>query len=469
MFEAFKTTLERKSLRWKVTIAFLAMSVIPTLAMLYLLADNVELSSVNIYQIVLVFALCLWLALAGHVMIRQIVEAIAGIARETKIIAEGQYDIRMLHHTDAELKDIAEAVNSMTDRMKEYISELKEYGNKSCELNAKIRKKVSTLTNLVKIGEMISSGEEFREVAMFSARSISEETEGGAAAIFVKDSAGRYSVEALSEGDEDASMVEGFYNKLSYVENLLKVHEYVLTDSHPLREPWQKETRRRLGDINAIFFPINSLSGSAGVVVAFKSGKDVIFATDELEAMSAIHNEIVLSYRSMEASEKIKSLEVLDKVTGVYSVNYMKERLDDEVARAVFYRRPCSLVIIDVDGTDRKISTLEKNEKERLLKELAALLAGICPTTGKLGMLGQLEFAMVLPEVNKRGSLEIGEKVRFEIASRAFYPWGKGILTASVGVGENPIDGSSADVITEKAREFILKARGSGGNRVVGE
>lgn len=446
------------------------MSVIPTLAMLYLVLDNVDISSVNVYQIVIVLGLCSWLAVAGHIMVKQIVEAIAGIARETKLIAQGQYDFRMLQHTDAELKDIAEAINSMTDRMKGYISELKEYGNKSFELNSKIRKKVTTLTNLVKMGEMISSGEEFREVASFGAKSISEETGGCPTAVFLKGRDSRYVLEASTGGNyHGGKLIADTMSHLEYVEGLLKTHEFVVVDASAESEIWQKDARKRIGGTNAIFFSMNSLSGHAGIVAAFKTGKDSVFSFEEIEAVSAFHNEIVLSYRSMEAAEKIKSLEVIDRNTEVYSENYMRERLDDEVSRAVYYRRPCSFIIIDVDGMDGKLSGLEKKEREKILKEIASVLSGICPATGKLGMFGALEFAMVLPEVNKRGGLEIAETVRRDICSRAFYPWGKGILTASIGVGENPIDGASAEAVEARARGFTEKARLSGGNVVVGE
>jgi hypothetical protein len=38
-----------------------------------------------------------------------------------------------------------------------------------------------------------------------------------------------------------------------------------------------------------------------------------------------------------------------------------------------------------------------------------------------------------------------------------------------VGAGENPIDGSTADEIIEKARVFTRRAKEMGGNMVVGE
>jgi GGDEF domain-containing protein len=103
------------------------------------------------------------------------------------------------------------------------------------------------------------------------------------------------------------------------------------------------------------------------------------------------------------------------------------------------------------------------------LREIAGILLEICPPTGKTGKFGSLVFALILPEVNKRESLEIGEKVRKEIESGTFSPWGKGFLTASVGVGENPIDGASAEMIASRALNFMVKAREEGGNRVVGE
>lgn len=466
----FKKKLKEKSLRWKVSMAFMVMSVIPTLIVLYLLTNHVRINSDNGAEMTAIFIACIWLVAAGYVMIRQTVMAITGLASDAKAIAAGQYDIKALAQTDAELKDIAESVNFMTDRMRDYISELREYGERAAVLDGKIKKKVSTLTNLIKIGEMISSGVGFNEIADFAVKSMRAEIGEGFTAAFFKTKNGQgYYVKSFSKDPAELLSGEELLDQLTRIEDLLKGKEYVLFGRDSFGAEWQDEIRKKSGDVKMIFLPINSHDGSVGIVMSGTSQKSFIFKGEQIEAIKAFVNEVALAHRSMEASDKIRSLEVLDKVTGLYSLRYMTDRLDDEVSRAVFYQRPCSLILVDIDNLSKKSPSSGKDETVRILGEIAVILRDICPPTGKVGMFGHFEFGMILPEVNKRGSLKIGENIRSRVAEKDFIYLGKGIVTVSIGLGENPIDGATGEEILAKSREFIQKAKIQGGNLVIGE
>jgi len=154
-----------KTLRWKTSMAFMVMSVIPTLALLYFLTGQSTAHGYSPIQVGVVFFACIWLMAAGYIMIRQTASAISGLANDARAMAAGRYDPVSLGQPDAELRDIAESVNSMTSSMRGYIIKLGEYGERTAVLDRRIQKKVAVLTNLIKIGEMISSGDEFSKIA----------------------------------------------------------------------------------------------------------------------------------------------------------------------------------------------------------------------------------------------------------------------------------------------------------------
>ena len=86
---------------------------------------------------------------------------------------------------------------------------------------------------------------------------------------------------------------------------------------------------------------------------------------------------------------------------------------------------------------------------------------------GKAARIGGDEFAMLLPEKNKREASFIAEEVRNKISSTNVLKEGTASLTVSVGVSENPIDGATSDELFKKAFDAMKQAKSSGKNKVV--
>jgi len=74
---------------------------------------------------------------------------------------------------------------------------------------------------------------------------------------------------------------------------------------------------------------------------------------------------------------------------------------------------------------------------------------------------------MLLPEKNKKETAQIAEEVRNKIGSTNLLREGKGNLTVSGGLSENPIDGSTADELFKKAMESVKQAKATGKNKIV--
>ncbi len=462
-------SISNRSLKHRVLIAFSIMSVIPLLALTYFLTIYVLANVADIPQALAVIIFCFWLVSMGYIILRQVINPITEMANRARMIAEGKYDSQIPFSGDDELGEIADAVNSMTSRMRTYIGELQEYGKRTSSLNARIHRKVLTLTNLMRLGEIISSGASFEEITSFAAERLAGQMNKGFCAIFVKEGVSRYSLKAFRDNSHRGMDLSKLEARLTEVEELLPGHEHLRVDSDPLKEPWQQHLRQELGRVDAIFFPMKIKTSIVGMIVAGSFGEDTRFTSEDLEVIRAFDNELVLGYQSTVSSEKIQSLQIVDRVTGLYTFSFLRERLDDEINRAIFYQRPCSLIVADIDGFADIALKSGADTAERILRDVARLLSELRPPVGKVARFGRSEFAMLLPEMNKKESLEVGELVRAAIEEMPV-PTGRGErLTVSVGAGENPIDGSTADEIIEKARVFTRRAKEMGGNMVVGE
>lgn len=185
---------------------------------------------------------------------------------------------------------------------------------------------------------------------------------------------------------------------------------------------------------------------------------------DELGDIANGINAMVSKIRKQE--EQVGSVEIVDRLTGLYTFPYMEECMEDELKRAQYYQRPCSLIILNLDNFKKYADAYGEERTEDVLRAVAKILSEIVPPVGRIARTSPDEFGMLLPERNKREALEIAEKIREKIENIKV-PEGR--ITASLGVGENPIDGANVKEIFFSTRRYLDKAKKSGKNTVKGE
>ena len=462
-------SLERKSLRYKLLIAFALMSVIPLLIIAHFVTNYIFPNTENMVEVSVVVIFTLWISWLGYLLIRQIISPVIDLALETKLIAEGRMGSRVSSEREEELGDIAEAVNTMTTKIRSYIGELQDYSKKTASLNVQIHKKVITLTNLMQLGDLISTGAPFDEMAKFSAEKMADELQGGYAGILIKENTGEFSLKAFENNsgrDVPAGDIGGM---VSGHEKVLAREEYMAMDSRPLEKGWQADLRQNMGIVNIILFPLKIHHNIIGCIFAGSYAEGHEFDEDAVSVIRAFEKEVILAYHSTRVFEKVKSLEVVDSMTGLYSRVYLEERMQDEIHRAVFYQRPCSLIVVKIDGFDKYSSHYGVGKAKQVIKKIAHLLTGLISPVGKVGRFEYDEFGMLIPEKNKRESIELAEEIRQQIENMKISADAADKVTVSIGVGENPIDGTNAEEIARKAYQNMLRAQQEGGNKVLGD
>jgi len=86
----------------------------------------------------------------------------------------------------------------------------------------------------------------------------------------------------------------------------------------------------------------------------------------------------------------------------------------------------------------------------------------------RVGRTGDNEFAVVLPEKNKRNAYRIAEEIRKKI-EEVFQsePQINKRITISGGVSENPLDGTTAEELISKATDLLKTAKIKGKNQIL--
>lgn len=213
-------------------------------------------------------------------------------------------------------------------------------------------------------------------------------------------------------------------------------------------------------------FPLKVSRSVLGLVVVATedefdpSGRDMV-ETLVAHTASAVYNAIQW-LREHERS-------ITDGLTGVYNRRYFNQRLHEEQQKGQRYRRPFSLIILDIDHFKLCNDKLGHLAGDSILKQMATLLRDQTRKVDIVARFGGEEFAVILPETGYDGALLTAEKIRqgisdFEFRDQELLP--QKSVTASVGFSTFPLHGPSSETIIHIADEALYSAKQTGRNRV---
>jgi diguanylate cyclase (GGDEF)-like protein len=440
-----------KGLRYKTIIAFSLMSIIPTLVCAWLVITYI-FPNINLFfgltlkNISFILFICIVISALGLYVTKEMIDPVIKMAEEAKMIASGDITKSIDINREDEVGDLSKSLNIMTQKIKENMEELRAYGEKTKLINLEINKKVLALSCLLQIGNLISSSKELNSTLSFIIQKVADiENKSISLMMLMDEKSKEYTVVTSCNLEE----VKASELKLKEPEIALDI------------------LAKKIGLKNIVGMPVTVAGKSYGMLVVGNNEKDFIFADDEKELLKLFAKQISIALENDILVRKSKELAIKDEVTNLYNYNYMKIRLDEEIKRALVYQRPCGYLLIDIDDFKDFYKTYGQVKTEALLKELGVILRRSVTEIDRVGRLCDDKFIVILPERNKRQSANIAEEIRKKIEDEL----GKSAkldkkFTVSIGVAENPIDGSTADELMEKAERLMYNAKSLGKNRV---
>jgi two-component system, cell cycle response regulator len=183
-------------------------------------------------------------------------------------------------------------------------------------------------------------------------------------------------------------------------------------------------TMQDLGSTNGTYVndePITERPLSNGDLI--KVGRTILkyLSTDNIEV--AYHEEI---YR----------LTTIDGLTRCFNARYVREQLVREVSRATRYNRPLSLVMFDVDEFAKMNEEFGHLAGDAVLAQLGKRLGRRIRREDVFARTGGGEFAIVAPEIDKGGALNLSNRMLRIVGDTAFgFDDVQIPVTVSVGIG----------------------------------
>jgi len=464
-----KFTIANRGLRYKLLLAFTLMSLIPLLAAIYIVSTYLFPTTENMLSISLIMITCLVIAILGLYFARGLVDPVINMAVEASLIASGNYDKDISVSGEDEIGNLAISINSMTQKIKTNMEELKSYSQRIRDINMDIRKKVLVLSSLLQIGDIISSGsmriDSLLEMAVEKASTVFDT---GFGALYMPNDKGDFiakitynlTVEQLKElvlKEKGGGVLE----------KLFETHQLFIMDKNLKPSKDIEQFKQSCNLMNMLAIPILSGRHNLALLVVGNRIDDFKYKNEDIDLVKVFAKQLAIAIESNLLNLKAEGLAIKDDLTDLYNKNFILPRLEEEIKRAIFYQRPCSFIAFSIDDFASFRQLHGELQTEEALRRIAKIVKDNTTPVGKAARVAGDEFAILLPEKNKREAARIAEEIKSKIESTNLLRDGRATVKISGGVSENPIDGTTADELFKKALEGIKEAKTSGDHKII--
>ena len=188
-----------------------------------------------------------------------------------------------------------------------------------------------------------------------------------------------------------------------------------------------------------------------------------------LEKLDPDDREVVAAalLRAEKTEAELRYLADHDSLTGLLDRRRFRAELDQYVSFSARYGGQGAVMIIDIDGLKGVNDSLGHHAGDNLLRQVAAILRERVRTTDIVARLSGDEFAVLMPQTDTAGALQLGEDLRSEVAERAAPVPDTKNATISVGIamfGSEREAGSDAVLVA--ADQAMYRAKEEGRNQI---
>jgi diguanylate cyclase (GGDEF)-like protein len=170
-----------------------------------------------------------------------------------------------------------------------------------------------------------------------------------------------------------------------------------------------------------------------------------------------------LMFAVSQQSRRLKDLAVTDPLTGAYNRRYYEEQINQSLEVWGRYKRPSTLVLLDIDHFKEVNDRFGHGVGDEALKLLVSLISSRIRGVDTLCRYGGEEFAVLLSETSARHGIRLADELRQRVQETELLPEGQ--LTVSAGVCDISAAADGEDWLRQ-ADEALYRAKSAGRNRV---
>jgi len=217
---------------------------------------------------------------------------------------------------------------------------------------------------------------------------------------------------------------------------------------------------------SALAVPLLSRGKTLGVIELINGAIDPPFTEDDLRVVSCIADFAAIAIENARNFRRIQELTLTDEHTGLYNTRHLRALLDKEVARALRFKHPLTLLFIDLDHFKQVNDNHGHLVGSAVLREVGQLLLSSIRTVDSAFRYGGDEFAVLLVETGPDNARVVGQRIVDRFRAHVFQAERELALnlTCSVGLATFPDHAQSAVSLIEAADREMYRVKATGRN-----
>ncbi len=203
-------------------------------------------------------------------------------------------------------------------------------------------------------------------------------------------------------------------------------------------------------------------------ILRIDSPRDHKFNTQDLRFLRTIGDVGAVAIENAQLYQHVQQLAIKDGLTGLYLRRYLLERMPPEITRQTQNDGQLAFMMIDIDNFKIYNDKFGHMAGDIVLKTVGEFMEDFFNQPGSLVCrYGGEEFAVMLPDCDKKAAAKLAEAMREQIAMKmVILRREKTNITVSAGVASFPEDAKVLDELIHKADQALYRAKAEGRNKV---
>ncbi|HMA67480.1 MAG TPA: diguanylate cyclase [Desulfosalsimonadaceae bacterium] len=196
-----------------------------------------------------------------------------------------------------------------------------------------------------------------------------------------------------------------------------------------------------------------------------KGADDFVFKPIKFEELKLrlkrVLRERRLAKERMLMLDQLQELAITDDLTKLFNSRHFYNQLENEVNRYQRYKRPFSILMIDLDHFKRFNDTYGHLEGDRILRQVGRKITSCMRTMDTAYRYGGEEFTVLLPETDCEAAVTVAERIKDAVNRETTGLIDESSVTVSIGVTEYS-DADSISALIKRADKamYVAKQRG---------
>lgn len=177
----------------------------------------------------------------------------------------------------------------------------------------------------------------------------------------------------------------------------------------------------------------------------------------------------VFSYILGRSEQRFADLSIHDHLTGLYNTRLFHDSLNSQFSLAERHGHDLTLLLLDIDRFKRVNDTYGHPVGDRVLSAIATQVTHVVRSGDMVARVGGEEFAVILPETDTKGGVELAERIRATVENTSIAVSGHTELRVTISIGVAGTDMVQPETTTElfaAVDNALYDAKNSGRNCV---